>query len=71
MISRLDNIMDLMEKVLSFLESLEKLNYIEDYVVTHTIRQSKEIIESVEELKTELWENAKEEVKQHEEKKNA
>ena len=63
MISRLDNIMDLMEKVLSFLNDLQKLNYIEDYVVTHTIQQSKKIIELVEELKTELWENAKEEVR--------
>ena len=63
MISRLDNIMDLMEKVISFLEGLQKLSYIDDYVVTHTIQQSKKIIESVEELKTELWENAKEEVK--------
>ena len=71
MISRLDNIMDLMEKVLSFLNGLQKLNYIEDYVITHTIQQSKKIIESVEGLKTELWENAKEEVKHHEEEKNA
>ena len=71
MINRLDNIMDLMEKVISFLEGLQKLSYIDDYVVTHTIQQSKKIVESVEELKTELWENAKEEVKQHEEEKNA
>ena len=63
MIERLHNIMDLMEKVISFLKGLQKLSYIEDYVVTHAIKESEEIIKLVEELKTALWENAKEESK--------
>ncbi len=55
--------MDLMEKIISFLEGLKRLSYIEDYVITHTIKESEEIIKLVEELKTALWENAREETK--------
>jgi len=55
--------MDLMERIVSFLEGLKRLSYIEDYVVTHTIKESEEIIKLVEELKTALWENAREETK--------
>jgi len=60
MIERLHNTMDLMERIVSFLEGLKRLSYIEDYVVTHTIKESEEIIKLVEELKTALWENARE-----------
>ncbi len=63
MIKRLHNMMDLMEKIISFLEGLKRLSYIEDYVITHTIKESEEIIKLVEELKTALWENAREDTK--------
>ena len=63
MIERLHNTMDLMERIVSFLEGLKRLSYIEDYVVTHTIKESEEIIKLVEELKTALWENARDDVK--------
>ena len=63
MIERLHNTMDLMERIVSFLEGLKRLSYIEDYVITHTIKESEEIIKLVEELKTELWENAREDTK--------
>ena len=60
MIERLHNTMDLMERIVSFLEGLKRLSYIDDYIVTHTIKESEEIIKLVEELKTALWENARE-----------
>ena len=63
MIERLHNTMDLMERIVSFLEGLKRLSYIDDYVVTHTIKESEEIIKLVEELKTALWENAREDTK--------
>ena len=63
MIERLHNTMDLMERIVSFLEGLKRLSYIDDYIVTHTIKESEEIIKLVEELKTALWENAREETK--------
>ena len=63
MIERLHNTMDLMERIVSFLEGLKRLSYIDDYIVTHTIKESEEIIKLVEELKTALWENAREDTK--------
>ena len=48
MIERLHNTMDLMERIVSFLEGLKRLSYIDDYIVTHTIKESEEIIKLVE-----------------------
>lgn len=52
--------MDLMESVVEFLKGLQNLSYNKDTLVNLTIQESKKIIEQVEELKTQLWQEESE-----------
>tara|TARA_Y100000310_G_C20146093_1_gene562512 strand:+ start:92 stop:292 length:201 start_codon:yes stop_codon:yes gene_type:complete len=55
MITDLHNIMPLMNKVIRFLERFQQLNYSEDFLTQRFIKESKEVVENVEELKSALW----------------
>ena len=55
MITDLHNIMPLMNKVIRFLERFQQLNYSEDFLTQRFIKESKEGVENVEELKSALW----------------
>ena len=59
MITDLHNIMPLMNKVIRFLERFQQLNYSEDFLTQRFIKESKEVVENVEELKSALWKNEK------------
>jgi len=55
MITDLHNMMPLMNKVIRFLERFQQLNYSEDFLTQRFIKESKEVVENVEELKSALW----------------
>ena len=55
MITDLHNMMPLMNKVIRFLEWFQQLHSSEDFLTQRFIKESKEVVENVEELKSALW----------------